>query len=340
MKVAAAVITWNGGHYIGSCLESLVGQTPCPDILVLDNASTDDTVDIVRSFTRRVGLRSCALRVMAQSANSGYTLGANTAMRALLASDTPYDVITLLNQDVTLAPEWLSSIRNLFVRSADAGAVGPKTFYPDGVTLQHAGGYLSEPRLLGRHYGQREVDDGGRYDVERDVDFVTGAAMALRVACLTHVGLFDEIFAPGYYDDVDLCARIRRAGWRVVYCPRAHARHVESASFSDRFERLLLSHRNRLIFATDRLAEEGFAARFFEAERSAFTSEPLEVLRALGLAYVQVAIRLEEIARVRLPTERRRRSVVAAIAHVLAGLRESCLAEIRRRRCAGLQRLS
>jgi GT2 family glycosyltransferase len=340
MNVAVAVITWNGSQYIGACLESLVTQTLGPDILVLDNASTDDTVDIVRSFTSRMAPESHTLRVIAQSANEGYTIGANAAMRTLLSSGTPYDVITLLNQDVTLAPEWLASVRDLLVRSTDVGAVGSKMFYPDGVTLQHAGGYVTQPRLVGQHYGQHEVDDAVRYDVEREVDFVTGAAIALRVVCLAQVGLFDEIFAPGYYDDVDLCVRIHRAGWRVIYCPRAQAYHVESASFRDRFERLLLSHRNRLIFAVEHLADAHFAARFFEAERAALETEPLDVLRALGLAYLQVMIRLEQIARARLPSRRWRRSVIEAIAHVLARLRESCLTEVRRRRTSGLERRS
>jgi GT2 family glycosyltransferase len=333
MRAAVAIITWNGSRYVGPCLESVVGQDPCPDILVLDNASSDDTVDIARSFASRMGSSDRRLEVVVQSANHGYTRGANIALRALLAANA-YDLVALLNQDVSLAPGWLAQMESLFALRADAGVVGGKILYPDGATLQHAGGYLTQPRLVGGHYGQWELDDG-RYDVEKDVEFVTGAVVALRIACLERIGLFDEIFSPGYYEDVDLCARIRGAGWRVVYNPRAQARHVESASFSDRFERLLLTHRNRLIFAMDRLADRDFATRFCEAEGAAFASESLDLLRALALAYFQVSIRLAEIAEARLDSARRRRSVVEPIGSLLAQLRECCLKEIRQRRRAG-----
>jgi GT2 family glycosyltransferase len=332
MRAAVAVITWNGSRHIGPCLDSVAAQTLRPDVLVLDNASADDTVEIAHAIARRAG---SSWRVVREATNWGYTGGANRAMRTLLSDETAYDLIALLNQDVTLAPRWLASVQELFARAPDVGAVGSKTFYPDGITLQHAGGYLTEPRLVGAHYGQQEIDDAARYDVERDVEFVTGAAIAFRVACLDRVGLLDEIFAPGYYDDVDLCARMRVAGWRVVYCPTAQACHVESASFSDRFERVLLSHRNRLIFAVDRLVDRDFADRFQAAERSAFAEESLDVLRTLALAYFQVSIRLDEIAHARLSGARLRRSLVQDVGLALSRLRDECLGEIRRRRLAG-----
>src|SRR5205085_644754 len=102
MKVAVAVIAWNGHQYLAQCLESLAAQTACPDVLVLDNASTDDTVGIAHSFVAKLEARSRTLRIIIQPSNLGYTRGANTAMRALLAADVAYDVIALLNQDATL----------------------------------------------------------------------------------------------------------------------------------------------------------------------------------------------------------------------------------------------
>ena len=340
MRLAVAVVTWNGGPYVGSCLQSLVMQSSCPDVLVLDNASADDTVEIIRRFAEGFASRHARLDVIVESENSGFTIGANRALRVLLSAEDRYDAITVLNQDVVLAPDWLTSVQDLLVRSPDVGAIGTKTFHSDGITVQHAGGYLSRPRLVGLHYGQHEVAKPGCDDTERDVEFVTGAVITLRVACLRQVGLFDEIFAPGYYEDVDLCARIRAAGRRVVFCPGAQARHVESASFTDRGERFLLSHRNRLIFAMSHLAEDSFAAEFYEAERAALAREPFEVLRALSLAYLQTSLRVRDIAEARLPSARRRRSVVAGIVKLLERLREDSVAEIQRRRGSEVERVS
>lgn len=335
MNTAVAVVTWNGGRHVAPCLESLLAQTCSPDVLVLDNASTDDTVDIARALGGRATSRARRLDVIVQPVNLGYTRGANAALHALLA-DATYDLVCLVNQDATLAADWVDTMRACFAASPQAGAVGSKVFYPDGITLQHAGGYLTQPRLVGLHAGHHERDDG-RFDVERDVDFVTGAAVALRTACLREVGLFDELFSPGYYDDVDLCARMWARGWRVLYTPRARACHVESASFTDMFERLRLTHRNRLIFAADRLAGREFRASFADAERRALVTEPLDVLRALGAAYLDVALRLDEIRARRLRPDGSGPATHEALAELCLDLRACCLGEIGARRTHALR---
>lgn len=331
MRTAAAVVAWNGAAHLGACLESLAAQALCPDVLVVDNASTDGTAALARSFEPRLTRRGRALRVLAQPVNLGFTGGANAAFREILAGGV-HDLALLLNQDVVLDPGHVAHLVSVFERLPAAGAVGGKLLYPDGATIQHAGGFLARPRLVGLHHGQGQPDGEGLFDSERDVDFLTGAALGLRLACLQAVGLFDEVFSPGYYEDVDLCDRLRRAGWRVVYAPGARALHAESASFADRGERFLLAHRNRLAYALPSLAEPGGAEAFGAAEREAFPSEPTEILRALALAYLEATLRLHELAPARLGAAVRDPVTRETLASLLVGLREACLEELRRRR--------
>jgi GT2 family glycosyltransferase len=333
MTVGVAIIAWNGSAYIRTCLASVVAQSPCPDVWVLDNASSDDTVHLVRTF--RLPAAGMAPNLILESTNLGFTRGANVALHAL-QKHGGYSWVALLNQDVTLLPSWVSSIEDAFARHPRIGIIGSKLLYPDGQTLQHAGGYLTEPRLVGLHYGQGETDAPSSHGAERDVDFVTGAAVAMRTSCLADVGVFDEVFSPGYYEDVDLCVRARDAGWRVMYSPDAVALHVESASFSDRPARLQLAHRNRLVFAIPRLVDAAFCERFDAAERSAMATEPLEVLRGLALAYFEVSCELLRITSTRLPESSQRRSVLQPLYRLLLDLRSAALEELRRRRTEGL----
>jgi hypothetical protein len=110
------------------------------------------------------------------------------------------------------------------------GIIGCKLWYPGGEILQHAGGYLTRPQAMPGHFGLRERDLG-QYDTPQEVDYVIGAAMAIRRETLVATGLLDEeIFL--YFEDVDFCVRARRAGYHVVYLPQAKGIHVESATIT------------------------------------------------------------------------------------------------------------
>jgi GT2 family glycosyltransferase len=324
MKTLVGVVAWNGGRHLAACLTSLLAQEPVPDVLVVDNASDDGSAELAGSFGERFGGR---LQVLAQASNLGFTAGANVALRHAL-SRGEHEVVVLLNQDATLEGDYVARIAELFERRPEAGVAGARILYPDGATVQHAGGWLDRPRLLGRHRGQYQRD-GPDFDVEQDVEFATGAVLALRVACLRAVGVFDEVFSPGYYEDVDLCVRAREAGWSVVYAPRARARHAESASFSDALERWTFSHCSRLMFALPQLVAPAAAAEFAAAERASFAEEPLVVVRAQARAYLEALLRLPRAVASRLPPEAR--PAAAAIAELLASLRTDCLATLRQR---------
>ena len=167
----------------------------------------------------------------------------------------------------------------------DVAIAGCKLWYPDGETLQHGGGYITHPQAMPGHYGIGEAD-AGQHDAARYVDYVIGAAVAVRRTALEQIGLFDEGFFL-YYEDADLCARARAAGYRVVYEPRATAVHVESAvavrgsfSYYQRFHtgrwRYLLKH-----FSADALLNETVPAEAAWLERIGDDER-----RAVSLAYL------------------------------------------------------
>ncbi|MDW8351716.1 MAG: glycosyltransferase family 2 protein [Anaerolineae bacterium] len=291
MSVAITLVTWNGASHIGSCLESLTTQRqPAQVVFLVDNASADDTLFIAETYRCRLAVLGTNLVILRNGKNLGFTRAANIGLRQAMSFEPRPDIITLLNQDTLLDSGWLEALQDVFVRRPEAGGVGCKIFYPGRATLQHAGGFLAWPRLTGLHYGHHQPDTP-EHNVEREVDFVTGAAIAMRTAALEQVGLLNEIFSPGYYEDVELCMRLKAHGWRIFYCPRAVLEHAESASFSDPLTRLALSQRNRLLFALTYMGDVSFR-REFELAEVAFLSSDVhpDERRALSLAYGQAML--------------------------------------------------
>lgn len=297
VRVHLVLVTWNGAAYLQTCLPTVFDQSVIPaSIWVVDNNSGDDTLRIVSAYEQRARATGTALTPISLSQNIGFTRGANVGLRAVLDSGRvgEDDLIVLLNQDTSLEADFFASLIAAGEQMPNLGAVGCKIYYPDGTTLQHAGGYLERPRLVGKHYGHHCVD-GAEFDTPREVEFVTGAAIGLRVSALREVGLLNELFSPGYYEDVEICSRLRSQGWQVWYWPAARLKHVESASFDDWWARLALSHRNRLLFAMFHTSEADFQAlakaelAFIRAEADFTTCRALSSAYGLVLAFLAAA---------------------------------------------------
>lgn len=221
-RVTIVILTWNASKFLPACLETLLAQQyPAFTIVITDNGSTDGTVPLVRSLYPATAFP--AIRIIENRANLGFAGGNNIALRDV---DTPF--VVLLNPDVELAPDWLSQLIEPMVEEPTIGIAGCKIFEPDGVTLQHAGGYITKPQALSGHYGLGERDVG-HHDEQQEVEYVMGAAMAIRREVIQSIGLLDEGFFL-YYEDVDYCARTHKAGYRVAYIPDAQLVHNESST--------------------------------------------------------------------------------------------------------------
>ncbi len=288
MSIAVLVLTWNAGDAVLECLRSVTQQHLAPDhILVVDNASQDRTVEQVRNQFPNV-------QVLRNAQNLGFAAGMNVGLTALQELVTPPDIVVLLNQDTQVTPEWLQAISTPFAEDVKIGAVGCKLRYPDG-TLQHAGAFLEWPRAIAQHVGWHEADVG-QYDRRQEYETVTGAALALRMAALQEVGLFDPGFSPAYYEDADLCWRLRHHDYRIVYEPQAVVTHHESSSISDAVVRSRYYNRGRLRFVLKTYVFEDIIGPFADGEQ-AFIREHgySQEARALRWAYVETMAHLPEI---------------------------------------------
>ena len=217
-------------------MDSVFAQShPSVETIVIDNASQDGSADACQR-------RHPSLRMIRSPKNLGFAGGCNLGVRS-----TTGDVVLLLNPDAIAAADLVEVMVERLTADRTIGVLGAKIYDPDWKTLQHAGGELL-PNALSSHTGRGE-EDTGQYDQPRDCPYVTGAAFAVRRAVLQEVGLLDPWYVPAYYEEVDLCFRIARRGYRIVYEPRARVAHhegVSSGKLSDRF--FYLYHRNRLRF--------------------------------------------------------------------------------------------
>jgi len=296
MKTTVILVTFNGEAFLPRCLESLLGQDPPPALVAVDNGSSDGSLKILQKFSRENS--ASGFQLIALDENTGFTRGVNLAVRK---NRTEPDFYFLLNQDAWLDSSCLNTLEESMRQHPEAGVLGPRILYPDGQTIQHAGAYLEEPRMQGLHYGHHEPEGAEKYAVGREVDFVTGAAMMIRRKAIGDRLPFNEVFSPGYYEDVELCQRLAEEGWTTRYEARALAFHEESSSFATRRLRLRLAHRNRMIFLADRLQEPQFRHAFLEAE-GAFLRENagLDELRAIRGGIVDVLVKLPALLEQRL----------------------------------------
>jgi GT2 family glycosyltransferase len=221
--LSVSIVNTNSRELLLACLESLRGEEV--EVVVLDNASEDGSVDAVRRAFPEV-------RLIAQEFRAGFGANHNTVIRA-----TKGRYVYVLNEDTT-SDDW--GFERL-VAHLDAhprlAALGPRLEYPDG-RLQHSAWRFPTPLVSAYgllSLGKVGVRQSGGTTV-RPVDWVMGAAILLRREALAEVGLFDEGFFL-YSEEVDLCLRLRSAGWTVEYFPGVSVVHHESQFSTDIPER-------------------------------------------------------------------------------------------------------
>lgn len=214
--VTCIVLNWNSRPHLESCLSSLLDSDyQEAQYVVVDNASIDGSVEFINQ-------RFPMVEVIRNETNLGFAGGNNVALEELEG-----DFAVLVNPDVTVTKDWLANLIMPLSSDNQIGIAGCKTYYPGGKRLQHAGGYIEYPLAFPGHRGIDEEDEG-QYDEMTDVEYVTGAVFVIRREVLDDIGLFDEGYFL-YYEEVDLCNRARKAGYRVVINPVASAVHMESA---------------------------------------------------------------------------------------------------------------
>jgi GT2 family glycosyltransferase len=291
MKASVIVLSWNGMEYLADCLDAVLSQDyPDFEVIVVDNGSTDGSADFVERHYPQV-------RLIRNARNLGFAGGNNVGLRAATG-----DVLVLLNQDTVVRPRWLQALVTT-LEDPTIGIAGCKLLYPDG-TIQHAGGRIVDVRGSSRHIGRGETD-AGQYDATQDVDFVTGAALAVSREALTRVGPLDEGFTPAYYEDTDWSYRAREAGLRVVYCPDAVVTHHESTSSQlGSYAHHAVFHYGRLRFLLKHHPLDWLWGEFLSAEVAGIRAmSRADELMAMRQACLRLLFDLPEVARFRAQGE-------------------------------------
>ena len=218
-KVSVVLLNWNGAHFTIPCIESLRQSSyPNVEIVVVDNGSTDGSPE-------RISERFPDIPMIRNGANLGFAQGNNIGVDYSLRAGADY--VLTLNNDTLVDPEMISELVATTSRHEDSVAVCPKIYWfhqPD--RLWFGGSRANLWFGIFDHIGMNEVDNS-RYATERDIGFATGCCILVPRKIIEAVGMFDPAFFI-YCEDVDWSLRCRRAGFRLLFAPKAKLRHVES----------------------------------------------------------------------------------------------------------------
>lgn len=239
-KAAVVILNYNGAQMLCDFLPKVVEYTPEAEIIVADNASSDNSVQIVRDMFP-------AVRLLLLDKNYGFAGGYNKALEQV---DAEYYV--LLNSDVEVTPGWLAPILEFMETNAKAVACQPKILdYKDKTRFEYAGaagGYIDRygyPYCRGRIFDTIEIDNG-QYDSVAPVFWATGAAMVVRSSAYWNAGGLDEFFF-AHMEEIDLCWRLLARGGEIYALPQSCVYHVGGATLNkSNPQKTYLNFRNNL----------------------------------------------------------------------------------------------
>ncbi len=244
-KVAVVVVSYNTRDDLVHCLRSLASQTLPIETVIVDNASTDGS-----AAAARLTLPSAS--VLENAENLGFAAACNRGWRASSAA-----YVLFLNSDAEVTAGAISTLAAVLDARSDVAIVGPRTVDGEGRIQVSTGPDLTlasewcQRRLVrgvgdGRPEALREAE--ARHAAEHEPFWVSGSCLLARRSALEAVGGFDESFFL-YEEDVDLCARVRAAGGRVVFTPAGTVRHRRGRSMETIGPRAQLEyHRSHLLY--------------------------------------------------------------------------------------------
>lgn len=220
-KVFIVVLNWNRASDTVECVDSLQSLAyPNFEIVVIDNASSDGSVSALQN-------KFPALKVIQNSRNLGYAGGNNVGVRYAL--DHGADYVLLLNNDTVVDRDLVRDLVSAMQREPQAGIVCPLIYdYRDPTKVWFAGSSINWATGESPHWGLGERDNG-QFNRVIEVDRVTGCAMMVSRSVFERVGLFDPDYFL-YYEDVDLCVRAAKAGFKSYCVQTAKVWHKESSS--------------------------------------------------------------------------------------------------------------
>lgn len=215
--VSIVIPVYNQLAFTAACLNSIAQASTDAgyEVVVVDDASGDGTWKWLR--------RCRNIKAIRNRKNLGFI---GTCNRGAKAARGRY--LVFLNNDTQVGDHWLDRLVGTFDEHEDVGVVGGKLVFADG-RLQEAGGIVFRD-ASGWNYGRGEHPDAPDYGFVAEVDYVSGACLAIERERFSALGGFDRHFAPAYYEDTDLCFRIRQQGLKVLYQPACRVVHFEGVT--------------------------------------------------------------------------------------------------------------
>jgi GT2 family glycosyltransferase len=219
--VFIVLVNWNGRAVTLECLDSLTRVDYDPlTVVVVDNGSSDGSAEAIRAAHPEV-------RLLPLAENRRFAGGNNEGIRYALNEGAEF--LLLLNNDTTVAPDFLRFLVDRMNSTDRCGLVSPKIYYADPPDrIWYAGGRISYWTGTMRHTGIREIDRG-QHDIPRDIDYATGCCVLTTAGVIREVGGLDESYFI-YTEDADWSVRIKQAGYRLVFEPRARVWHKLSVT--------------------------------------------------------------------------------------------------------------
>lgn len=248
-RIFTVILNTNRREDTLACLASLARSSyPANTVIVLDNASTDGSV-------QAIGAAFPEVQVIALQANLGYAGNNNVGIRAALAQGA--DWVFVLNEDTILHERCLETLVRVGESDPSIGMVGPLVYHYDEPTvIQSAGGMLTR-FWEAKHLGMNQ-EDRRQFTRPYRVDYVSGCALLVRRALVEQVGAIDERFFY-YWEETEWCMRAARAGWQLLLVPEAKLWHKgvqrdyrpkPGVAYYNTRNRLLLMAKHRASFAT------------------------------------------------------------------------------------------
>ena len=241
MKIAIIILNWNGQNLLKKFLPSVIKFSQEATIYVIDNASTDDSVVYLKE-------NYPGIKIVQLDQNYGYAGGYNRGLQQIDA-----DIFALVNSDIEVTENWLSSILKTFENEPDTAVIQPKIKdYKNKKKFEYAGAaggfldFFGYPYCDGRVLFKIE-EDNRQYDQQKEIFWASGACFFIRKDTYNRHKGFDESFF-AHQEEIDLCWRIKHTGKQIKYVPESEVYHLGGASLDAQNSfKTYLNFRNNLM---------------------------------------------------------------------------------------------
>ncbi len=248
-KIAVVVLNWNGEKLLEQFLPSLIAYSDEATIYVADNASTDQSIEVVSSLFPSV-------KIIKNERNYGFAEGYNKALESI-----EEDYYALVNSDIEVTENWLNPILSLFENEPETGIIQPKILdFKNKEYFEYAGaagGFIDQygyPFCRGRLFETIEKDDH-QYDDERTIFWASGACFFIRKDVFRKLNGFDSDFF-AHQEEIDLCWRAFNLGYQVKYTSKSVVYHVGGATLdASNPRKTFLNFRNSLLMLLKNLPQ-------------------------------------------------------------------------------------